>query len=45
VILEKLGGGGHMTVAGAQIENSTLEEAREKLEKAIEEYFEEGEEE
>ncbi len=45
VILEKLGGGGHMTVAGAQIEDFTLEEVREKLEKAIEEYFEEGEEE
>lgn len=43
VILEKLGGGGHMTVAGAQIENSTIEEVRERLEKAIEEYFEEGE--
>ena len=45
IILEKLGGGGHMTVAGAQIEDTTLEEARAKLEKAIEEYFEEGEEE
>lgn len=45
VILEMLGGGGHMTVAGAQIEDSSLEEVREKLEKAIEEYFEEGEEE
>jgi len=45
VILEKLGGGGHMTVAGAQIEDSTIEEVRERLEKAIEEYFEEGEEE
>ncbi len=43
VILEKLGGGGHMTVAGAQIEDSTMEEVRERLEKAIEEYFEEGE--
>lgn len=45
VILEKLGGGGHMTVAGAQLEDCTLEEAVERLKKAIEEYFEEGEEE
>lgn len=45
VILEKLGGGGHMTVAGAQIEDSTIEEVRERLEKSIEEYFEEGEQE
>lgn len=45
VILEMLGGGGHMTVAGAQIEDTSLEEVRERLEKAIEEYFEEGEEE
>ena len=46
IILEKLGGGGHMTVAGAQIEHSTLEEARKQLENAIEEHFEEvGEEE
>ncbi|ABW20330.1 DHH family phosphoesterase [Alkaliphilus oremlandii] len=45
VILEKLGGGGHMTIAGAQIEGISMEEAKEALEAAIEEYFEEGEEE
>ncbi len=45
IILEKLGGGGHMTVAGAQMEDITLEEARVKLEETIEEYFREGEEE
>ncbi|SCY62087.1 DHH family phosphoesterase [Alkaliphilus peptidifermentans] len=44
LILEKLGGGGHLTVAGAQLEGYTLEEAKNQLEKAIEEYFEEGEE-
>ncbi|WP_026476785.1 DHH family phosphoesterase [Alkaliphilus transvaalensis] len=44
VILEKLGGGGHLTVAGAQLEGITLEEAKLQLEKIIEEYFEEGEE-
>lgn len=45
VILEKLGGGGHLTVAGAQFNDITMEEAIEKLEQAIAEYFEDGEEE
>lgn len=45
VILEELGGGGHMSVAGAQIEDTTLEEVREKLEEIIKQHFEEGEEE
>ncbi|MCC5909551.1 MAG: DHH family phosphoesterase [Clostridiaceae bacterium] len=44
VILEKLGGGGHLTVAGAQLEGVTMEEAKEQLKDAIEKYFEEGEE-
>jgi cyclic-di-AMP phosphodiesterase len=35
VILEKLGGGGHMTVAGAQLEETSVEEAKEKLKYAI----------
>lgn len=43
IVLEKIGGGGHMTVAGAQLTGCTLEEAREQLQKALEEYFEEGE--
>ena len=37
-ILEKLGGGGHLTFAGAQIAGATLAEAKEKLLKIIEEY-------
>lgn len=44
VILEKLGGGGHLTVAGAQLEDITLEAARKKLMNAIKEYMSEGEE-
>ena len=43
VILEKLGGGGHMTVAGAQLIGDTMEEAKERLEIAIHEYFDEEE--
>lgn len=39
MILEKLGGGGHLTVAGAQIENVSIEEARNMLKTAIYEYI------
>lgn len=39
VILEKLGGGGHITLAGAQLENMTLEEAKSELIIRINEYF------
>ena len=41
IILEKLGGGGHITLAGAQIEGMTIEEAKEELIGKIEEYFSE----
>ena len=44
LILEKLGGGGHLTSAGTQLENVTIDEAEELLEKAIDEYLKEGEE-
>ncbi len=44
LILEKLGGGGHMTIAGAQLENITMEEAKSRVISAVEEYLkEEGE--
>lgn len=39
VILEKLGGGGHITLAGAQIEGKSMEEVKEELKEKIEEYF------
>jgi len=42
LILEKLGGGGHLTVAGAQLKGVTMEKAVEQLKDAIYEYFEEG---
>ena len=38
MILEKLGGGGHLTMAGAQLYGATTEEAMEKLEAAIDAY-------
>ena len=40
LILEKLGGGGSMTIAGAQITDSNDEEVIEKLKQAIKEYKE-----
>lgn len=39
VILEKLGGGGHITVAGAQAKNKTCEEEKNELLEKIDEYF------
>ena len=39
VILEKLGGGGHITLAGAQVEGMTMEEAKQELIIRINEYF------
>ena len=38
-ILEKIGGGGHLTFAGAQIAGVSIEEAKEKLLDSINEYF------
>ena len=43
MILEKLGGGGHITLAGAQLENMTIDEAKKELISKINEYFEEKE--
>jgi len=41
VILEKLGGGGHITLAGAQVEGMNIEEVKQELIKKIEEYYDE----
>lgn len=38
MILEKLGGGGHLTVAGAQLEETSIDDAKLKLKQAIMEY-------
>ena len=37
VVLEKLGGGGHITIAGAQLQNDRLDQAEEELKTAIDE--------
>lgn len=39
LILEKLGGGGHITVAGAQLEDMSIEEVKQELINRINEYF------
>ena len=43
LILEKMGGGGHSTVAGVQIKGKTIYEAKQELLQRINEYFEETE--
>lgn len=44
LIMEKLGGGGHMDTAATQMKGTTIEEAMDKLEEAVMEYLnEEGE--
>ncbi len=42
LIAESLGGGGHMTVAGAQIPDCDAKEAEERLKNAIDSYFAES---
>lgn len=39
VILEKLGGGGHITLAGAQVEGKSIEDVKQELIKRINEYY------
>ena len=43
LILEKMGGGGHITLAGAQVEGKTIGEVKEELKEKIDEYFKEAE--
>ncbi|MBB6450575.1 c-di-AMP phosphodiesterase-like protein [Geomicrobium halophilum] len=42
VIMEKLGGGGHLTNAATQMQDIALPEAEDRLKTAIDEYMEEG---
>jgi len=36
--MEYLGGGGHLTMAGAQLKDMTLEQAKEKIYESIDNY-------
>ncbi|WP_317855905.1 DHH family phosphoesterase [Chakrabartyella piscis] len=40
-IMERLGGGGHLTVSGGQFPDETIDEVKAKIRQAIKEYFEE----
>lgn len=42
VIMEKLGGGGHLSNAATQIKDITVKEASQRLLAAIDEYLEEN---
>lgn len=43
IIMERLGGGGHLNVAGAQLVGVSLDEAKMKLQETLNEMIEEGE--
>ncbi len=43
IMMEKLGGGGHRTIAGAQIKDISVPEARERMKAIISEMLEKGE--
>jgi len=43
VVMEKLGGGGHLSVAGCQLEDITIEEAVIKLKNTLDTMVKEGE--
>ena len=43
IIMEKLGGGGHLSVAGSQLENTTIPDAINKLKATLNNMHEEGE--
>lgn len=42
LVMEKLGGGGHQTMAGAQLKEVSLEDARQRLLRSIDEYHTEN---
>ena len=41
LIMEKLGGGGHFSMAACQVEEKTVKETIDKLEEAIDQYLDE----
>ena len=43
LLMEKLGGGGHMTVAGAQLKDMTADEAADRIRELLDEMEEKGE--
>ena len=43
IIMERLGGGGHLNIAGCQLPGATIEEAKERLKMVLDEMLEGGE--
>lgn len=43
IVMEKLGGGGHLSVAGAQLKDISLDEAKKMIQDVLENMIEEGE--
>ncbi len=43
LIMERLGGGGHLNVAGAQIENSSISQVRQRIQDIVDMMIDEGE--
>ena len=42
IIMERMGGGGHMNIAGAQLDGVTVEEAEKQIKKVISDMIKEG---
>ena len=42
IIMERLGGGGHMNIAGAQIENATVDYAKQLVKDTLDAMIKEG---
>ena len=42
-IMERLGGGGHANIAGAQLSECSIEEAKQKIRKILDNMIEKGE--
>ena len=42
MIMERVGGGGHLNVAGAQLTNCSIQEAKRIIQKTIDEMIREG---
>ena len=42
LIMERLGGGGHLNVAGAQMTDCTVNEAKWRIQKTLDQMLEEG---
>ena len=43
VIMENMGGGGHINMAGAQVSDKTIEEVKDMVRKQIDDMLQEGE--